>query len=106
MARSAFGSKVLSETENQDGSPDVGGRPVPYARVDAVKSFWRAIAGGSVLALVAALFVALGVSSRDYSKAVADNLRDVADQWNTNFGKLADRVYDLEKWAWSRGKRK
>jgi len=95
----------MSETQDQDGLSDAGGQPLPYARLDAVKSFWRAVAGGGVLALVVGLFVALGVSSRDYSKAVADNLRDVTQQWNQNFRELAERVRDLERWAWGKGKR-
>lgn len=98
---------MSSETENttEDRTQDDHGGQVGYVRLDAVKSFWRAIAGGGVLAVLVALFVALGISSRDYSKAIADNLRDVTGQWNENFKELTNRVTDLERWAWSKGKR-
>jgi hypothetical protein len=96
---------MSDEAENQGGPRDSGCWSGPYARAENVKSFWRAIAGGGILAIVVTLFIALGVANRDYAKQVGDNLQRLGDQWNRNFEKLTDRVFDLEKWAAGKGKR-
>lgn len=95
----------MSEAENQSGAGSAGGEPIAHARIENIRSGWRAVAGGGILALIATLFIALGISNRDYAKATADNLRGIVETWNRNYEKLADRVYELEKWAWQRGKR-
>lgn len=88
----------------QDRISNKDGEPVAHARLENVRSFWRAVAGGGFLAGVVALFIALGVANRDYTKSVGDNLQRVVEQWNRNYEKLAERVYDLEKWRWGRKK--
>lgn len=95
----------MSEAENQSRVSSDGSQSLPYARTENVKSFWRGVAGAGVLALVATLFIALGVANRDYAKQVGDNLQRLGEQWNRNFEKLTDRVYDLERWAAGKGKR-
>lgn len=94
-----------NETTDQDRNRDEDGKPVAYARAESVQSFWRALAGGGFLALIVSLFVALGVSYRDYAKSVSDNLRSVVSTWDSNFEKLSDRVYELEKWRWGKRRR-
>lgn len=91
-------------TTDTNGVRNQAGDAIPYARIENRKSFWTAIVQGGFVAIIASMFVALSVANRDFSKQLGDNLQSIVTQWNRNFEKLSDRVYELEKWRWGRKK--
>lgn len=92
----------MTTDEAQDRERGEGGRALPYARDSHLKSFWTAVFGGGFLAVIVSLFVALGISYRDYANSIRDNLESIAQTWNRNYEKIDERLERIERCIWER----